>query len=133
MTSCPKVEPCSELSRKSLANFAYLWRSSKNAWKRSYGLLTTLRKSSDIFRLEIAKSCSKVAPLRKKIAREMKSWPKDAEHLSVGLSTSCSKFPKKLSVISQKFAQKLQQKSKIVASDNKSCSKDAPKIPKRCF
>ncbi len=42
------------------------------------------------------------------------------------LSTSCSRFPKKVAVISQKVAQKLLQKSKKVASDNKSCSKVAP-------
>ncbi len=48
----------------------------------------------------------------------------------LGLSTSCSRFPKKLPVISQKVAQKLLQKSKKVARDNKSCSKVAPKKSK---
>ncbi len=38
----PKFEASSELRRKSSANFVNLRRSSKNAWKRSYGLRTTL-------------------------------------------------------------------------------------------
>ncbi len=55
------------------------------------------------------------------------------EQLQLGLSTSCSRFRKKLPVISQKVAQKLLQKSKKLLLIIKVARKMLQKIKKRCF
>ncbi len=79
-----KVEASSELSRKSLANFVNLRRSSKNARKTFVWSSGNTRK---IVGLEIAKSWSKLQKVarklleKKKVAQKMKNCLKAAEHV----------------------------------------------------
>ena len=60
MLNGPKIKTSSELPRKSSVIFVNVRKSSKNAQKRSYGLQTTLKQSSEIFGLEIAENTLRV-------------------------------------------------------------------------